>query len=151
MPARLPLHSFRFPAFDEYNHMSDVSSPPSGVTIYHNPACSKSRETLALIRSAGIEPRVVEYLTDPPDRATLVRLVAAMDVPVRSLLRQDVEAYAQLHLDDASLGNDQLLDAMQAHPALINRPIVVTPLGTRLCRPSESVLELLPGSPRSTD
>jgi arsenate reductase (glutaredoxin) len=115
----------------------------SGITIYHNPACGTSRNTLALIRNAGIEPRVVEYLKDPPDRETLAGLVAAMGVPVRDVLREKGTPYADLQLDDPSLGDDALIDAMLAHPILIQRPIVVSPLGTRICRPSERVLDLL--------
>lgn len=114
------------------------------VTIYHNPACGTSRNTLALIRNAGIEPRVIEYLKHPPDRETLTGLVAAMGVPARDVLRQKEAPYAELHLDDPLLGDDALVDAMLAHPILIQRPIVVSPLGTRLCRPSEAVLDLLP-------
>lgn len=114
------------------------------VTIYHNPACGTSRNTLALIRNAGIEPRVVEYLKDPPDRETLGGLIAAMGVPVRDVLREKGTPYAELHLDDPSLGDDALIDAMLANPILIQRPIVVSPLGTRMCRPSEAVLDLLP-------
>ncbi len=114
------------------------------VTIYHNPACGTSRNTLALIRNAGIEPRVVEYLMDPPDRATLAGLIAAMGVPAREVLRAKEATYEELHLDDPSLDDDALIDAMLAHPILINRPIVVTPLGARLCRPADTVLELLP-------
>jgi arsenate reductase len=114
------------------------------ITIYHNPACGTSRNTLALIRNAGIEPRVVEYLKDPPDRETLAGLIAAMDVPVRDVLREKGTPYAELQLDDPSLSDDALMDAMLANPVLIQRPIVVSPLGTRICRPSEAVLELLP-------
>lgn len=118
------------------------------ITIYHNPACGTSRNTLALIRNAGIEPRVIEYLEDPPDRETLTGLITAMGVPAREVLRQKEAPYAELHLDDPSLGNDALIDAMLAHPILIQRPIVVSPLGTRLCRPSEVVLDLLPSPQR---
>jgi len=114
------------------------------ITIYHNPTCGTSRNTLALIRNAGIEPRVIEYLKDPPDRETLAILIAAMDVPARDVLRAKEAAYAELHLDDPSLGDDALIDAMLEHPVLIQRPIVVSPLGTRMCRPSEAVLDLLP-------
>jgi len=117
---------------------------PSDITIYHNPACGTSRNVLALIRHAGLEPTVIEYLKTPPDRATLQRLIAAMGVPVRELLRQKGTPYAELGLDDPKWTDAQLLDFMLAHPILINRPIVVTPLGTRLCRPSEAVLALLP-------
>ena len=116
----------------------------STITIYHNPDCGTSRNTLAMIRGSGVEPRVIEYLKTPPDRATLVALIVAMGTPPRQLLRQKGTPYAELGLDDAALGDDALIDAMLAHPALINRPIVVTPLGTRLCRPSEAVLDLLP-------
>jgi len=118
------------------------------ITIYHNPACGTSRNTLALIRNAGIEPRVIEYLKDPPDRETLAGLIAAMDVPARDLLRAKEAAYAELHLDDPALGDDALIDAMLEHPVLIQRPIVASPLGTRMCRPSEAVLDLLPSPQR---
>ncbi|WP_394695073.1 arsenate reductase (glutaredoxin) [Pseudoxanthomonas japonensis] len=112
------------------------------VTIYHNPACGTSRNTLGLIRNAGIEPRVIEYLKTPPDRTTLLALIQAMAVPVRDVVRAKENAYAELGLADA--GDDALIDAMLAHPVLINRPIVVTALGTKLCRPSEVVLDILP-------
>jgi arsenate reductase len=118
------------------------------ITIYHNPACGTSRNTLALIRNAGIEPRVIEYLKDPPDRETLAGLIAAMDVPARDVLRAKEAAYAELHLDDPALGDDALIDAMLEHPVLIQRPIVASPLGTRMCRPSEAVLDLLPSPQR---
>ncbi len=114
------------------------------VTIYHNPACGTSRNTLALIRNAGVEPRIVEYLKTPPSREVLADLIARMDVPVRSVLRQKGTPFAELGLADEGLSDDALLDAMVSHPMLINRPIVVTPLGVRLCRPSEAVLDLLP-------
>jgi len=114
------------------------------VTIYHNPACGTSRNTLALIRHAGIEPTIVEYLKQPPTRATLREIVAATGRPVRALLRQKGTPYAELGLDDPALSDEQLLDAIVRHPILMNRPVVVTPLGTKLCRPSEEVLELLP-------
>ena len=113
------------------------------VTIFHNPACGTSRNTLALIRHAGIEPVVIEYLRTPPSKEKLSELVAAMGISVRALLRQNGTAYAELSLADPTLSDEQLLDAMLAHPILINRPIVVTELGTKLCRPSEEVLELL--------
>ncbi len=116
----------------------------SDTTIYHNPDCGTSRNVLGMIRNAGVEPRVVEYLKDPPDRATLERLIAAMDISPRALLREKGTPCADLGLGDAPLDEDTLIDAMCAHPALINRPIVVTPRGTRLCRPSEAVLDLLP-------
>ena len=112
------------------------------VTIYHNPACGTSRNTLGLIRNAGIEPRVIEYLRTPPDRDTLLALIAAMQVPVRDVVRTKEALYGELGLADA--GDEALIDAMLAHPVLINRPIVVTSRGTRLCRPSEAVLHILP-------
>lgn len=114
------------------------------ITIYHNPACGTSRNTLAMIRNSGVEPTVIEYLKTPPSRAVLADLIARMGVPVRAVLREKGTPYAELGLDDPSLSDDALLDAMQAHPILINRPIVVTPLGVRLCRPSELVLDILP-------
>ena len=113
-------------------------------TIYHNPDCGTSRNTLALIRNSGVEPVVIEYLQTPPDRATLTALIAAMQVPVRDVLREKGTPYAELNLGDPALSDDALIDAMLAHPILINRPIVATPLGTKLCRPSEIVLDLLP-------
>ena len=112
------------------------------VTIYHNPACGTSRNTLGLIRNAGIEPQVVEYLRTPPDRATLLSLIAAMGVSVRDVVRAKEPLYAELGLADAD--DAALIDAMLAHPVLINRPIVVTAVGTKLCRPSEAVLDILP-------
>ena len=112
------------------------------VTIYHNPACGTSRNTLGLIREAGIEPAIIEYLGTPPDRGTLVALIQKMQVPVRDVVRQKEALYSELALQNAS--DEALLEAMLAHPVLINRPIVVTPLGVKLCRPSESVLDLLP-------
>lgn len=112
--------------------------------IYHNPACGTSRNTLALIRNSGVEPVVVEYLKTPPGRERLGELVAAMGVPVRDVLRRKGTPYDELQLDDPKWTDDQLLDAMAEHPILMNRPIVQTPLGTRLCRPSERVLDLLP-------
>ena len=116
----------------------------SGVTIYHNPDCGTSRNTLALIRNAGIEPVVIEYLRHPPDRQRLAEMISAAGLSVREALREKGTPYTELGLDDPLLGDEQLLDAMMAHPVLINRPFVVTPLGTRLCRPSELVLEILP-------
>jgi len=118
------------------------------ITIYHNPGCGTSRNTLALIRNSGAEPQVIEYLQTPPDRATLLALIASMGLSAREVLREKGTPYAELHLDDMSLSDDALVDAMLAHPILINRPIVVTPLGTRLCRPSEAVLEILPSPQR---
>ena len=112
--------------------------------IYHNPACGTSRNTLAMIRNAGIEPHVIEYLKTPPSRALLQQLAIRMGVSVRELLREKGTPYAELGLGNAALTDEQLLDAMMAHPILINRPIVVTPKGVKLCRPSEEVLDLLP-------
>lgn len=112
--------------------------------IYHNPACGTSRNTLAMIRNAGIEPHVIEYLKTPPSRALLQQLAVRMGVSLRELLREKGTPYAELGLGNAALTDDQLLDAMMAHPILINRPIVVTPTGVKLCRPSELVLDLLP-------
>jgi arsenate reductase (glutaredoxin) len=114
------------------------------VIIYHNPDCGTSRNSLALIRNAGVEPHVIEYLKTPPTRLLLRQLIARMGVPVRAVLREKGTPYAELGLGDPSLTDNQLLDAMMAHPILINRPIVVTPRGVRLCRPSEEVLDLLP-------
>lgn len=114
------------------------------VVIYHNPACGTSRNTLALIRHVGIEPHVVEYLKTPPSRALVAHLVERMGGSVRDILREKGTPYAELGLDDAVLSDDQLLDAIEAHPILMNRPIVVSPLGVKLCRPSEAVLDLLP-------
>jgi arsenate reductase (glutaredoxin) len=114
------------------------------IVIYHNPDCGTSRNTLAMIRKAGIEPHVIEYLKTPPARVLLQELVTRMGISVRDLLREKGTPYAELGLEDQSLTDDQLLDAMMAHPILINRPIVVTPKGVKLCRPSELVLDLLP-------
>ena len=116
----------------------------SDITIYHNPACGTSRNTLGLIRNSGEEPAVIEYLKTPPTRATLLRLLADAGLSVRDVLREKGTPYAQLGLSDPKWTDDQLLDAIEQHPILINRPIVVTPLGTRLCRPSEAVLDILP-------
>jgi arsenate reductase (glutaredoxin) len=118
------------------------------VTIYHNPACGTSRNVLGLIRNAGIEPTVIEYLKTPPSRETLVDLIRRMDRSVRSVLREKGTPFADLGLGDPALTDDQLLDAMMAHPILINRPIVVTPLGVKLCRPSEEVIDILPSPQR---
>ncbi|MEQ9720530.1 glutaredoxin-dependent arsenate reductase [Yersinia alsatica] len=120
----------------------------SNVTIYHNPACGTSRNTLALIRNSGTEPTVILYLETPPSREVLVKLIADMGITVRALLRKNVEPYEQLGLADEAFRDDELVDFMLQHPILINRPIVVTPLGTRLCRPSEVVLEILPDAQR---
>jgi len=114
------------------------------IIIYHNPDCGTSRNTLGLIRNAGIEPHVIEYLKCPPNRVMLKSLIARMGISARDLIRVKGTPYHDLGLDDPSLTDDQLLDAMMAHPILINRPIVVTPLGVKLCRPSEAVLDLLP-------
>lgn len=114
------------------------------VIIYHNPACGTSRNTLALIRNAGIEPHVIEYLKCPPSRALLEQLIARAGLTPRELLREKGTPFAELKLDDPALSDAQLIDAMMAHPILINRPLVVTPTGVRLCRPSEAVLDLLP-------
>lgn len=114
------------------------------ITIYHNPKCGTSRNTLALIRNTGVEPKVVHYLETPPDRSELLALIAAMGIPVRALLRQKGTPYDELGLADPELSDGQLVATMLAYPILINRPIVVTPLGTRLCRPSELVLDILP-------
>lgn len=116
----------------------------STITIYHNPACGTSRNVLGLIRNSGVEPTVIHYLETPPDRAQLERLIADLGLPLRELLRQKGTPYAELGLDDPQLDDAALIAAMLQHPLLINRPIVVTPLGTRLCRPSERVLEILP-------
>ena len=113
------------------------------VTIYHNPSCGTSRNTLAMIRQSGVEPEIIEYLKNPPDRARLVDLIKAMGIPVRALLREKGTPYVELGLADPKWSDEQLLDFMLAHPILINRPIVVTPKGTKLCRPSEAVLDLL--------
>lgn len=114
------------------------------ITIYHNPQCGTSRNVLAMIRNSGVEPQVVLYLETPPARAELAALIAAMRMPVRELLRQKGTPYEELDLGSAKWTDAELLDFMLQHPILINRPIVVTPLGTRLCRPSETVLDLLP-------
>jgi arsenate reductase (glutaredoxin) len=114
------------------------------VTIYHNPGCGTARNTLAMIRQSGEEPIVIEYLKTPPTRERLKELIAAMAIPVRALLREKGTPYAELGLDDPKWSDDQLLDFMMAHPILINRPIVVTPKGVKLCRPSELVLSILP-------
>jgi arsenate reductase len=113
------------------------------VTIYHNPSCGTSRNALAMIRQSGEQPEVIEYLNNPPSRARLLELIRAMAVPVRALLREKGTPYAELGLADPKWSDDQLIDFMLTHPILINRPIVVTPKGTRLCRPSEAVLDLL--------
>lgn len=114
------------------------------ITIYHNPDCGTSRNTLVMIRQSGEEPEVIEYLKTPPSRQTLIELIAAMAISPRDLLREKGTPYAELGLGDPKWSDDDLIDFMMAHPILINRPIVVTPLGTMLCRPSETVLNILP-------
>tara|TARA_R110001583_G_scaffold195531_1_gene375510 strand:+ start:2743 stop:3165 length:423 start_codon:yes stop_codon:yes gene_type:complete len=116
----------------------------SDITIFHNPRCGTSRNTLAMIRNTGTEPVVIEYLKTPPTRSQLLEMVAASGLSVREVMRSKEAVFSDLGLGDAGLSEDALIDAMMAHPILINRPIVVTPLGTRLCRPSEVVLEILP-------
>lgn len=118
------------------------------IVIYHNPDCGTSRNTLSMIRNAGIEPHVIEYLKTPPSRALLVQLAGRMGIGLRELLREKGTPYAELGLQEESLSDDQLLDAMMEHPILINRPIVVSPMGVRLCRPSEAVLDILPAPQR---
>ncbi|MFK0272051.1 arsenate reductase (glutaredoxin) [Ensifer sp. NPDC090286] len=114
------------------------------VTIYHNPTCGTSRNTLAMIRNAGIEPTVIEYLQAPPSRQALEKMIADAGLTVRDALREKGTPYAELGLGDPTVSDERLLEAMMAHPILINRPFVVTPIGTRLCRPSERVLDILP-------
>lgn len=121
-----------------------MRASPMDVIIYHNPDCGTSRNALAMIRNAGIEPHVVEYLKTPPARPLLKQLIARMQIPVRALLREKGAPFQELGLQNQNLTDDELLDAMMSHPVLINRPIVVTPNGVRLCRPSEQVIELLP-------
>jgi len=118
------------------------------VTIYHNPDCGTSRNALGLIRNTGAEPVIVEYLKTPPSRETLMALIGAMGVPPRDLLREKGTPYKELGLDDPQLSDEKLIDAMLQHPILINRPIIVTPLGTKLCRPSDTVLDILPDAQR---
>ena len=116
----------------------------SNITIYHNPACGTSRNTLEMIRNSGNEPTIIYYLDTPPTRDELIKLISDMGITVRALLRKNVEPYEHLGLDEEKFSDEQLIDFMLQHPILINRPIVVTPLGTRLCRPSEIVLDILP-------
>lgn len=123
--------------------------PMKTITIYHNPKCGTSRNVLALIRNSGVEPEVIEYLKTPPTKARLAELVAATGQGVRALIREKGTPYAELGLADAKWSDDQLLDFMLAHPILINRPLVVTPLGVKLCRPSETVLDILPNPQRA--
>jgi arsenate reductase len=142
MPA---LHTGHDVLYQTVSVGSDVGKPfMTEVTIYHNPACGTSRNTLALIRNAGIEPRIIEYLKTPPSREQLVALIAKAGLRVREAMRIKGTPYHELGLDDPTLTDDQLIDAMLAHPILINRPFVVTPSGVRLSRPSETVLEILP-------
>jgi arsenate reductase len=117
---------------------------PTDIIIYHNPACGTSRNALAMIREAGFEPHVVEYLKTPPSRALLEQLIARAGIDARALLREKGTPYLELGLNDPGLSESELLDAMMSHPILINRPLVVSPLGVKLCRPSETVLSLLP-------
>lgn len=116
----------------------------SNITIYHNPACGTSRNTLEMIRNSGTEPTIIYYLDTPPTREELTRLISEMGISVRTLLRKNVEPYEELGLDEDKFSDAQLTDFMLQHPILINRPVVVSPLGTRLCRPSENVLDILP-------
>jgi arsenate reductase len=129
--------------------ISDNMGQPhrSGVTIYHNPKCGTSRNTLALIRESGVEPQVIEYLKTPPSKERLQELIDAMGLPARGLLREKGTPFAELNLGDPKWSDEELIGFMLEHPILINRPIVVTPMGTRLCRPSEAVLEILPAPP----
>lgn len=114
------------------------------ITIYHNPNCGTSRNTLAMIRNGGVEPTIIYYLETPPTKDVLIKLIADMKITVRALLRKNVEPYEQLNLEQDSYTDDQIIDFMLQYPILINRPIVVTPLGVKLCRPSEVVLDILP-------
>ena len=121
----------------------------SNITIYHNPACGTSRNTLEMIRNSGNEPTIIYYLDTPPTRDELIQLISDMGITVRALLRKNVEPYEYLGLDEEKFSDEQLIDFMLQHPILINRPVVVTPLGTRLCRPSEIVLDILPEAQKS--
>lgn len=120
----------------------------ANITIYHNPQCGTSRNVLALIRNTGAEPQIIQYLVTPLSRVQLIEMIARLGTPVRELLRRKGTPYDELRLDDPALTDDVLLDAMVAHPILMNRPVVVTDLGARLCRPSEAVLDILPGKQR---
>ncbi|KKF38878.1 arsenate reductase (glutaredoxin) [Hafnia alvei] len=122
----------------------------NNITIYHNPACGTSRNTLEMIRNSGAEPTVILYLENPPSRDELIKLIADMGISVRALLRKNVEPYDSLALAEDRFTDDQLIDFMLQYPILINRPIVVTPLGTRLCRPSEIVLDILPAAQKGS-
>jgi arsenate reductase len=132
--------------------VSDNMGQPdrTGVTIYHNPKCGTSRNTLALIRESGVEPQVIEYLKTPPSKERLQELAREIGLPVRGLLREKGTPFTELNLADPKWSDEELIGFMIEHPILINRPIVVTPMGTRLCRPSEAVLEILPASPART-
>ena len=123
---------------------------PTDIIIYHNPACGTSRNALAMIREAGIEPHIVEYLKTPPSRALLIELLARAKLTPRQLLREKGTPFAELGLGNESLSDDVLLDAMIAHPLLINRPLVISPAGVKLCRPSEAVLDLIPQTERTS-
>jgi len=122
----------------------------SNITIYHNPACGTSRNTLEMIRNSGNEPTIIYYLDTPPTRDELIKLISDMNISVRELLRKNVEPYELLGLEEDKFSDKQLIDSMLQYPILINRPVVVTPLGTRLCRPSEMVLDILPESQKSS-
>ncbi len=134
---------------NDKDNMDTTAAITDAIVIYHNPACGTSRNTLALIRNAGLEPQVIAYLEQPPTRARLVELIAQAGLSVRQAIREKGTPYFELGLDDPAMTDDQLLDAMLAHPVLINRPFVVTPLGVRLCRPSELVLDILPAPQRA--
>jgi arsenate reductase len=134
----------RLPMPEPVYPLAEGGDPAMDAIIYHNPECGTSRNTLALIRNAGIEPHVIDYLKTPPSRALLKQLINRMGVSVREVLREKETPYADLGLSNPELTDDELLDAMMAHPILINRPIVVTPNGVKLCRPSEAVLDILP-------
>ena len=125
----------------------DAAPTTPAITIFHNPACGTSRNTLALIRHSGVEPMIVEYLKAPPSRTELAELIAALNLPVRAVMRRKGTPYDALNLDDPTWSDDQLVGFIVEHPILLERPIVVTPLGTRLCRPSEAVLDILPSKP----
>lgn len=130
------------------NKESPMNDTTKNITIYHNPACGTSRNTLALIRNSGVEPKVIEYLKTPPDRPTLISLIRRAGLTVREAIREKGTPFLELGLNNPALSDEQLLDAMLAHPILINRPFVVTPIGVRLCRPSEVVLDILPDPQR---
>ena len=132
-----------------FKTLKQPDSYMSSITIYHNPKCGTSRNTLAMIRNSGEEPEVILYLETPPTRDRLVSLIAAMGQPVRDIMRRKESIYSELDLDNPKWTDEALIDQMLAHPILINRPIVVTPLGTQLCRPSELVLDLLPRAQRA--